>query len=101
MPALNELYRQERGQQERGFSRATIGEKLQVSPRTIENYMNKIPQDIDISKQSLALDKFMKVNNGFEMENKGGLAFTTEERRLILFRIFCGDAKLVVMEKEY
>lgn len=101
MPALNELYRQERGQQERGFSRATIGEKLQVSPRTIENYMNKIPQDIDISKQSLALEKFMKVNNGFEMENKGGLAYTTEERRLILFRILCGDAKLVDMEKEY
>ena len=43
---LMNCYRQERGQRERGFSRATIGEKLQVSPRTIENYMKKIPQDI-------------------------------------------------------
>ena len=101
MPVLNELYRQERGQQERGFSRATIGEKLQVYPRTINDCMKKIPQDIDISKQSLALERFMKVNNGFEMENIGGLAYTTEERSLILFRILCGDAKLVDMEKEY
>ncbi len=35
------------------------------------------------------------------MENKGGLAYTTEERRLILFRILFGDAKLVDMEKKY
>ena len=39
--------------------------------------MNKIPQDIDISKQSLALERFMKVNNGFEMENIGGLAYSS------------------------
>ena len=63
--------------------------------------MNKIPQDIDISKQSLALEKFMKVNIWFEMENIGGLAYKTEERRLILLRILCGDAKLEDMEKEY
>lgn len=100
MSALNELLQTRTGATRKGLLTGNHWRETSGFPSHYRELYEKNSSGYCISKQSLALERFMKVNNGFEMENIGGLAYTTEERRLILFRILCSDAKLVDMEKE-
>jgi hypothetical protein len=68
-----------------GYSREILCEKLGLSPRTIGGLLSEIPDGIDMSKGSLAFERYMTHRHGYKIENKGGLSYTTAERKLALY----------------
>ena len=63
--------------------------------------MDDIPVGLDVSKNSMQLERYMKLAHGYEIENLGGLSYSPEERKLLLYRIICLGCKQVDMINEY
>ena len=46
--------------------------------------MDDIPVGLDVSKNSMQLERYMKLTHGYEIENLDGLSYSPEAVRLIL-----------------
>jgi hypothetical protein len=84
-----------------GYSPETLCDKLGLSLPTIGGLLGEIPDDIDTSKGSLAFERYTTRRHGYTIENKGGLSYTTAERKLVLFRILYLGHSQVDMQHEF